>query len=324
MPSKKKLLLTQANEYMMAKPQTEEQVKSPVYINPMTDFGIKRVFYMTKRGPERLASFLRAFLPDVMKDVVSITYKPTELLGEAETEKKVLFDIYCVTNTGKHFIVEMQRAKQSFFTDRIITYDSRVVSSEVERGDMEYHIPTVICFSIMDYNSDMFADSEKAFHVGKVRDDEQTIISEKKVFCFLELSKFAAQNIGQLKDINFLDDSQKWAFSLKNMHRMEEQDLSGEDEIFQKLFEDCRLSKLKTMEKKEYKKSLMDYYDVRDAVNVAREDGRAEGREEGREEGEASTKRLLARNMLAKGLDPVLVAEISGLTEDEVAALARQ
>jgi len=130
------------------------------------------------------------------------------------------------------------------------------------------------------------------------------------------LSKFAAQNIGQLKDINFLDDSQKWAFSLKNMHRMEEQDLSGEDEIFQQLFEDCRLSKLKTMEKKEYKKSLMDYYDVRDAVNVAREDGRKEGRVE--------EKHLLARNMLAKGLEPALVSEISGLTTNEVLALASE
>ena len=305
---------------MLAKPQTQKQEKSSVYINPLTDFGIKKVFFMSKRGPERLISFLRAFLPDVMKDVVSITYKTTELLGDAESEKRVVFDIYCVTNTGRHFIIEMQRAKQSFFANRIITYDSRVVSSGVERGDMEYNIPTVISFNIMDYDSDEFIHSDKAFHIVKLKDDENVVYSEKKVFCFLELSKFAAQNIGQLKGINFLDDSQKWAFSLKNMHQMEEQDLSGEDEIFQKLFEDCRLSKLKTMEKKEYKKSLMDYYDVRDAVNVAREDGRVEGREEGREE----RTRQLARNMLAKGLEPALVAEISGLTEDEVAALAQQ
>ena len=305
---------------MIAKTQNQKQEKSPVYINPLTDFGIKRVFFMSKRGPERLISFLRAFLPDVMKDVVSITYKTTELLGDAESEKRVVFDIYCVTNTGRHFIIEMQRAKQSFFANRIITYDSRVVSSGVERGDMEYNIPTVISFNIMDYDSDEFIHSDKAFHIVKLKDDENVVYSEKKVFFFLELSKFAAQNIGQLKGINFLDDSQKWAFSLKNMHQMEEQDLSGEDEIFQKLFEDCRLSKLKTMEKKEYKKSLMDYYDVRDAVNVAREDGRVEGREEGREE----RTRQLARNMLAKGLEPALVAEISGLTEDEVAALAQQ
>ena len=111
--------------------QIQKQEKTPVYINPMTDFGIKRVFCMPQRGPQRLISFLRAFLPDVMKDVVSISYKPTELFGETESEKKVVFDIYCITNTERHFIIEMQRSKQSFFPNRIITYYSRVVSSEV-------------------------------------------------------------------------------------------------------------------------------------------------------------------------------------------------
>ena len=132
------------------------------------------------------------------------------------------------------------------------------------------------------------------------------------------MSKFAAQNIGQLKDINFLDDRQKWAFILKNMHQMEEQKLSEEDEIFQKLFEDCRFSKLDKMGKKDYKKSLLEYHDVRDAMNVAREDGRKEGREEGREE----STRQLALNMLAEGLDSTIVAKITGLTEKEIRTIA--
>jgi len=256
-----------------------------------------------------------------MRDVVSITFRPTELLGESESEKRVVFDIYCVTDTNRHFIIEMQRSKQSFFQNRLITYDSRVVSSEVERGDMEYSIPTVISFIIMDYKSNEFVHSEKAFHIVKLKDDENMVYSEKKVFCFLELSKFAARNIGQLKDINFLDDKQKWAFILKNMHQMEEQDLSGEDEIFQKLFEDCQFSKLKKMEQKKYKKSLMDYHDVRDAMNVAREDGRKEGREEGRIEGRKERAKQIARNMLTEGFEPTLVTKITGLTIDEISSL---
>jgi hypothetical protein len=36
-----------------------------------------------------------------------------------------------------------------------------------------------------------------------------------------------------------------------------------------------------------------------------------------------STKRLLARNMLAEGLDPVIIAKISGLTEAELQDLTR-
>ena len=165
--------------------------------------------------------------------------------------------------------------------------------------------------------SNEFVHSEKAFHIVKLKDDENMVYSEKKVFCFLELSKFAARNIGQLKDINFLDDKQKWAFILKNMHQMEEQDLSVEDEIFQKLFEDCQFSKLKKMEQKKYKKSLMDYHDVRDAMNVAREDGRKEGRIEGRKE----RAKQIARNMLTEGFEPTLVTKITGLTIDEISSL---
>jgi predicted transposase/invertase (TIGR01784 family) len=44
----------------------------------------------------------------------------------------------------------------------------------------------------------------------------------------------------------------------------------------------------------------------------------------GIEQGEINTKRLLARNMLAEGLASDVVARISGLTEEEVMALAQQ
>ena len=81
-----------------------------------------------------------------------------------------------------------------------------------------------------------------------------------------------------------------------------------------------KTSKLDNMEKKDYKKSLLEYHDVRDAMNVAREDGRKEGRELGREEAKCQ----LARNMLVEGLDPVVVAKITGLTEEEVKALVQK
>ena len=73
------------------------------------------------------------------------------------------------------------------------------------------------------------------------------------------------------------------------------------------------------MEKEEYKKSVLEYEDVQAAVRYARELGIEEGREEGRE----VEKRLLARNMLAEGLEPTTVAKISGLTAGEILALMR-
>ena len=88
--------------------------------------------------------------------------------------------------------------------------------------------------------------------------------------------------------------------------------------------------------KEEYKKSVLEYEDVQEAVRYARElgieQGREQGLEQGREEGrkqgilqgEINAKRLLARNMLAEGLEPATVAKISGLTEEELQELTRE
>lgn len=306
--------------------------KQSFYINPLTDFGFKKLFCSDRRGAARLLALLKAYLPDKMEGVTSITFLPTELLGETEDTKRVSFDIYGLTNDEKHVIVEMQRGEQTFFANRIITYNCRVISQNVERGDLEYDIPMVISFSIMDYVPEWFSGSDDFFHVVQLKDEKNKIFSQKTFFCFLELRKFAAPNLGQLKDRALPDLQHKWAFVLKNMGRMDEQDLSQEDDIFSGLFEDGRYSKLTAMEKKEYKKSVLEYADVQDAIRCAQqksmkaglEQGREEGRNEGREEGENTTRRLLAKNMLAKGLAPSLIAEISGLTEVEVLALAQE
>lgn len=82
--------------------------------------------------------------------------------------------------------------------------------------------------------------------------------------------------------------------------------------------------KLTEMEKEEYKKSVLEYEDVQKAVQYAREQGREEGREQGLAEGRETEKRLLILNMLAKGFDPDLVAEITGLTGEEVRAVSAE
>ena len=101
---------------------------------------------------------------------------------------------------------------------------------------------------------------------------------------------------------------------------MELQDLSQEDEVFRSVFEDSMHQKLTKMEKEEYKKSVLEYEDVQEAVRYARE----QGLEQGLEQGRAVEKRQLALNMLAEGLDPATVARISGLTEEELLNLTRE
>ena len=158
--------------------------KQSFYINPLTDFGFKKLFCSDRRGAARLLALLKAYLPDKMEGVTSITFLPTELLGETEATKRVSFDIYGLTNDKKHVIVEMQRGEQTFFANRIITYNCRVISQNVERGDLEYDIPMVISFSIMDYIPKWFSKSDEFFHVVQLKDEKNKIFSQKTFSAF--------------------------------------------------------------------------------------------------------------------------------------------
>ena len=64
-----------------------------------------------------------------------------------------------------------------------------------------------------------------------------------------------------------LDDRERWCYSIHNMNKMAEGDIPKRYGIFHKLYEDCRLTKLSTMEKQEYEKSVLEYEDVKDAMD---------------------------------------------------------
>ena len=94
---------------------------------------------------------------------------------------------------------------------------------------------------------------------------------------------------------------------------MDDSDYAGQPEFFQELMDECRISKLDTMEKANYEKSILEYEDVQDAMSCAR----AEGREEGRTEAILST----ARKLLQLGVSVSDIVKATGLSEEQVREL---
>jgi predicted transposase/invertase (TIGR01784 family) len=188
----------------------------------------------------------------------------------------------------------------------------------LKRGD-DYDIPTILTLCITDKTLPEFSDLDGFFHTVQLRRMDGKNISEKIILGYLDLSKFAALNPGQIKDMQFADRQEKWGYTLANVGRMELQDLSQEDEVFRSVFEDSMHQKLTKMEKEEYKKSVLEYEDVQAAVRYAHEQGLEQGLEQGREEKTIQ----LVRNMLAEGLVSSTVAKIVGLTEAEVLAMVK-
>ena len=56
-------------------------------------------------------------------------------------------------------------------------------------------------------------------------------------------------------------------------------------------------------------------------MEIVKEDGRIEGRAEGRAEGEINKAKKIAGDMKKKGLELSLIAELTGLTEEDIQAL---
>ena len=119
-------------------------------------------------------------------------------------------------------------------------------------------------------------------------------------------------NFGQLTD-----ERRKWCYAIKNMWRMTDTDIPSEDKIFHELYEDCKISTLSDMEKNEYEKSILEYDDVKDAIDYHSRLAKAEGRAEGI----AETKRQIAAEMLKTGIDLAIISQTTGLTEEEITML---
>ena len=125
------------------------------YINPFTDWGFKRLF-----GQEFSKDLLIDFLNDLFVDelhIKSVTFKDKEQLPETKDLRGCVFDIYCETDTGEYFIVEMQNNYVPLFVNRTIYYASKAIEAQREKAKTKqfptlYDLVPVYVVSFMNFD----------------------------------------------------------------------------------------------------------------------------------------------------------------------------
>ena len=118
---------------------------------PFTDFGFKKLFG-TEFNKELLIDFLNQVLAD-KEQIQDLTYLNTENLGNAETDRKAIFDLYCENEKGEKFIIELQNVKQQFFKDRSIFYSTFPNQSQAPKGkDWDYYLKAVYTIGILNFS----------------------------------------------------------------------------------------------------------------------------------------------------------------------------
>ena len=112
------------------------------------------------------------------------------------------------------------------------------------------------------------------------------------------------------------------------MHELAEIPKEFSDPLFTRLFMLAEIDNFTAEEYKQYLESLENMGDYQNIINTAVEEaelrGRAMGREKGREEGKLDKAVEIAGRMLAAGMNKGEVAELVGLTEEEMDAAMQE
>ena len=276
------------------------------YVNPYTDFGFKLLFG-TAMNKELLISFLNSLLHgrEVIKDV---TYLNAEHLGTQEYDRKAVFDVYCENEQGEKFLVEMQKGEQQFFKDRSVFYSTFPIREQAKRGNWDYELKAVYTVGILNFVFDENDDSYYHHEVKLVDMRSKEVFYDKLTFVYLEMPKF---NKGEHELVTMFD---KWLFVLRNLATLHERPVALQERVFTRLFEAAEIAKFSKRELCEYEDSLKNFRDMYSVIATAEQKGEARGRAEG--EHNALCRTALA--MKERGLAPDDIADITGLSLEEI------
>ncbi len=286
------------------------------YLNPYTDFGFKRLF-----GEEPSKDLLMGFLNELLRgqqQIRELTYLKTEQLGDTRLDRRAIFDLYCENEKGEKFIVELQRARQAFFKDRTIFYATFPIREQAMPNDWDFRLRPVYTIAIMDFVFD-----ERPEAAGKYRHDIQLMDTETKevfydklTFIYLEMPKF------NKREEELETDFDKWLYAFKNLSQLEGIPERLKGWMFERFFARAEIAQFDRNELRSYESSLKVYRDWKNVLDTAHDDGYKEGMEEGMEKGRMTERQTMARRLLARGFSPEEVAELSGLTTEEVERLS--
>ena len=114
----------------------------------------------------------------------------------------------------------------------------------------------------------------------------------------------------------------KWMYVLKNLSSLMNRPAALQERVFTRLFEQAEISKFNSDELRMYEDSVNAFRDIVNAIRSAEKkkfaEGRAKGLAEGRAEGRAEGLAEIARAMLAKGMAKDLIAELTGMSVDDI------
>jgi predicted transposase/invertase (TIGR01784 family) len=271
------------------------------FINPYTDYGFKKLFGEEGSKP-LLIDFLNELLP-AQHHIADLSFYPSERLPETEESRKAIFDIYCRSSSGERFIVEMQKAEQDYFKDRMVFYSTFPIREQAQQGRWDFKLAAVYCIGLLDFE---FAPAEGAPQVltrVQLKDDRNAVFYDKLTYIYLQMPVFTKT------EAQLTTRFDKWLYFLKNLENLSQIPAILNEPVFLEGFRRAEIASFNTGELAAYEHSLMVFRDLVNVIDTAQRKGREEGLEQGLEQGLA----LALSRAIASGMSEADARKILGL-----------
>lgn len=277
------------------------------FISPFSDWSFKYIF-----GQEKHKDVLIEFLNDllegehVIKDVV---FKDKEQLSSTKDMRTSIYDIFCVTDTGKNIIVEMQNRHQEHFVKRSIYYTAKAIERQAEPGlgwDFDFAPVYTVCF--MNFNVD--ENISKKFRTDIVLADKETgrVFSDSLCLIYLMLPFF------KKKEEECKTKLDCWIYSLKHMDSLDTMPFEKEFPIFKELADIAEVCSLSKNERDKYDESMKVIWDIYACEKASIKKGLRQGIDQ--------NKRETALLMLQHGEPLEKIMLYSGLSKEQIESIS--
>ena len=275
------------------------------YLDPKNDVAFKKLF----SNKERLINLLNAILK--LSDgqrILELDYIPQEQMPLFKSGKRSIFDLKVRDETGRWYIIEMQRTMKVDFIDRVQFYGSYAYVTQIEQGIAHHDLLPIVVISII--GTKMFPDELPYINYHQLKEtstNKQYLFS--LTYVFIELGKFQEDKIET--------DIDQWLHLLKCAHEENEPPKDIDSKII--------LSAYSDLEQFNWTAEEHDAY-VRSSLAIAKEeeeleDARIEGIELGIQQGTKKRNIEIAKKLLNKNISVGDIIEITNLSKEQIEKL---
>ena len=298
----------------------------------LLDDDVFKLVFGRESTKDVMTEFLNQVIPD--RKIVDLEFIDKEMHPVERDAKGVVYDMFCKTDSGARIIVEVQRRKQPFYPERAIYYSTFQIQRQVEAGADSYDFLPVYVVNIMNFKMDNREDDTNVKTIYRLyEENSHRLLTDRITFIFIELPRFR-KSVYEL-DGNVLEGMY---FCFKNMAVLDNRPKVLTHSVFNKIFEASELYNMDKVTRDKVIHKMTTERDLRNQMAYARQEaisegraegyaeghaeghaeGRAEGREEGRKEGRKEGLRYAVMRMHDSGLDVGDIAEIMGISVDDV------